>query len=175
MTVTYDPNIVGAIEALVDLMSGNGFAMTREPYAPNYRGLVDAIIDLKEGFPLYIPTDVGFKATAGEAINQGDAVYLDHTTGLAYKAIASGTEQQAHVIGFANQTQTTGNQIQLVTAGVIGLSGLTTGNHYFLSSSTPGAIVFTPPSGAGNYVTFLGQAASSTLFTIQLQPPIKLS
>ena len=158
MSTAYNEDIVGAIEVLVDLMSGNDFTMTREPYAPNYRGLVDALIDLKEGFPLYIPTDLGFKGLAGETINQGSAVYLDHSTGQLYKAIASGTEAQAHVIGFANQTKLAGELIQIVTAGLIA-----------------GAIVFNPPTGAGKYVIFVGQAASATQFVIQLEPPIKLS
>ena len=175
MSTAYNEDIVGAIEVLVDLMSGNDFAMTREPYAPNYRGLVDALIDLKEGFPLYIPTDLGFKGLAGETINQGSAVYLDHSTGQLYKAIASGTEAQAHVIGFANQTKLAGELIQIVTAGLIGLSSLSIGSHYYLSDSTAGAIVFNPPTGAGKYVTFVGQAASATQFVIQLEPPIKLS
>jgi Uncharacterized conserved protein (DUF2190) len=146
VTATYDANIVGAIEALVDLMSGNSFAMTREPYAPNYRGLVDAIIDLKEGFPVFVAPEVGFFATAGATINQGQAVYLDHSTGFAYPAIANTTEDQAHVAGFANQTQTSGNQIQILVAGILPTSGLSTGNHYYLSASTAGAITTTPPS-----------------------------
>jgi hypothetical protein len=175
VTATYDPNIVGAIEALVDLMSGNGFAMTREPYAPNYRGLVDAIIDLKEGFPTFVPVDLGFQVTAAETISQGSAVYLDQTTGQARNAIASGTESQSHVVGFANQTQTAGNLIQILVGGIIGLSGLTAGKYYYLSTSTSGGIMFNPPSGAGNHVTYVGQAVSSTQFSIQIQPPITLS
>ena len=175
MTATYDPNIVGAIEALVDLMSGNGFAMTREPYAPNYRGLVDAIIDLKEGFPVYVAPEVGFKTVAGTTINQGQAVYLDQTTGAAYPAVASGTENESHVIGFANETQTVGNQIQILVAGVFGLTGLDVGDYYYLSATTPGAITNVAPSGAGKYVVSVGQAVSSTRFSIQLEPTIKLS
>jgi hypothetical protein len=175
VTATYDPNIVGAIEALVDLMSGNGFAMTREPYAPNYRGLVDAIIDLKEGFPVFVPTTVGFKVTAGTTINQGQAVYLDQTTGSAYLASASGTENQSHVVGFANETKTTGNQIYILVAGVIGLTGLDTGDYYYLSDTTAGSITNVAPSGAGKYVVSVGQAVSSTKFSIQLEPTIKLS
>ena len=40
---SYEPNLEGAITVLVDLMTANGFALTRQPYAPNYRGLVDAV------------------------------------------------------------------------------------------------------------------------------------
>jgi hypothetical protein len=70
----YDPNIEGALAVLVDLMQGNGFAMTRSPYAPNYRGLVDALIDLKDGFPTFIPFRVGFDAVTFEDVTQGDAL-----------------------------------------------------------------------------------------------------
>jgi len=175
VTATYDPNIVGAIQALVDLMSGNGFAMTREPYAPNYRGLVDAIIDLKEGFPVFVAPEVGFSATAGVTITQGQPVYLNHSTGFAYPAIANSTEDIAHVAGFANQTQTSGNQIQILVAGTLPTSGLSVGSHYYLSASTTGAITTTPPSGAGKYVTYVGQAVTATKLSIQLTTPIKLS
>ena len=71
MATGYEPNIVGAIAVLVDLMRANGFTMTREPYEPNYRGLVDAIIDLKEGFPTFAPSRVGFDATTFEAVSDG--------------------------------------------------------------------------------------------------------
>ena len=63
MAVAYEPNIEGALQVLVDLMTGHGFTMTRAPYAPNYRGLVDALIDLKDGFPTFVPFRVGFDAT----------------------------------------------------------------------------------------------------------------
>ena len=51
MPSSYEPNIEGAIEILVDIMLAESVTMAREPYAPNFRGLVDALIDLKEGFP----------------------------------------------------------------------------------------------------------------------------
>ena len=175
MTATYDPNLVGAIEALVDLMSGNGFAMTREPYAPNYRGLVDAIIDLKEGFPVFVPTQLGFTAQAGENISQGQAVYIDHSTGFLYKAIASGTEDQAHVAGFANQTKTTGQFVAVLVAGILPTSGLDTGDYYYLSDVAAGSITNVAPSGAGKYVVPVGQAVTPTQLSIQLEPTIKLS
>ena len=61
-----EPNIEGAIKVLVDLLTSNGFTMTRSPYENNMRGLVDALIDLKEGFPTFAPLQVGFNATAFE-------------------------------------------------------------------------------------------------------------
>lgn len=175
MADTYNENIVGAIEVLVDLMSGNGFTMTREPYAPNYRGLVDALIDLKEGFPVFVPTQLGFNAQAGENISEGQAVYIDHTTGFLYKAIASGAEDQAHVAGFANQTKTTGQIVAVLVAGILATSGLDTGDYYYLSAASAGSITNVAPSGAGIYVVPIGQAVSATQLSIQLEPTIKLS
>ena len=48
MPSSYEANIEGAIEILVDIMLAESVTMAREPYAPNFRGLVDALIDLKE-------------------------------------------------------------------------------------------------------------------------------
>ena len=175
MTATYDENIVGAIEVLVDLMMGNGFVMSREPYAPNYRGLVDALIDLKEGFPVFVPTQLGFNAQAGENVSQGQAVYIDHSNGFVYKAIANGTEDQAHVAGFANQTKTTGQIVPVLIAGILPTSGLDVGDHYYLSASSAGSITNISPSGAGNYVVSVGQAVTPDHLSIQLEPTIKLS
>ena len=45
----YEPNIGGAVEILIDIMTANGFTLTRQPYDHNFGGLVEALIDLKEG------------------------------------------------------------------------------------------------------------------------------
>jgi hypothetical protein len=175
MTAAYNEDIVGAIEVLVDLMSGNGFVMTREPYAPNYRGLVDALIDLKEGFPVFVPSQIGFNAQAGESISQGQAVYINHTNGFVYRAFANGTEDQAHVAGFANQTKAAGQTVAILAAGILATSGLDVGDYYYLSDTSPGTITNVAPSGAGKYVVPVGQAVTAAQFSIQLEPTIKLS
>ena len=41
-----EPNIEGAIQVLVDILTANGFTKTRSPYETNFRGLVDALLDL---------------------------------------------------------------------------------------------------------------------------------
>ena len=150
MSTAYEPNIQGAIAVLRDLMIANSFTMTREPYEPNYRGLVDAVIDLKEGFPTFAPLQVGFDATAFEDVSENDALYMRTSDGRVGKAIASdGTAENAVVVGFANIAANTGETLQVVVAGVKTLSSLNAGDLYFLSASTAGAIVETPPSSAG--------------------------
>ena len=176
MATGYEPNIQGAISALRDLMIANNITKTREPYEPNYRGLVDIIVDLKEGFPSFAPAQVVFNAICFENVGDGDALYMRTSDGRVGKAIASdGTAENAVVDGFANIASNTGETLQVVVAGVKTLSSLNAGDLYFLSASTAGAIVETPPSSAGPAVVRVGEAGTTTKFAIQIEPPIKLS
>ena len=96
--------------------------------------------------------------------------------GRVGKAIASdGTAENAVVVGFANIAANTGETLQVVVAGVKTLSSLNAGDLYFLSASTAGDIVETPPSSAGQAVVRVGEAGTTTRFAIQIEPPIKLS
>jgi len=150
--------------------------MTREPYEPNYRGLCDAVIDLKEGFPSFAPLQVGFDATAFENVTEGDALYMRTSDGQVGKATAAdGTSEAATVVGFANATASANASVKVVVVGIKSMTSLDAGDLYFLSPSTAGAITLTPPSSAGQAVVRLGEAATSTSFAIQIEPPIKLS
>lgn len=176
MSTGYEPNIEGAITVLVDILTANAFALTRQPYEPNYRGLVDAIIDLKEGFPIFAPTRVGFDATTFENVVDGDAVYMRVVDGLVGKAsAANGTIENATVIGFADSAASTGNTVKVLVTGLKTMPfSVDEGVIYFLSAITPGAITTTPPSVAGQAVTRLGEGAPSDDFSIQIEPPILL-
>ena len=176
MATGYEPNIEGAITVLVDLMTGNSFTMTRSPYEPNFRGLTDAIIDLKEGFPTFAPAQVTFNAVAFENVTEGDALYMRTSDGKVGKASAAdGTIENAFVIGFANISALTGESLQVAVAGLKDISGLDAGDLFFLSATTAGAITATPPSSAGQAVVRIGEAATATKLSIQIEPPIKLS
>jgi len=176
MSTAYEPNIQGAIAVLRDLMIANSFTMTREPYEPNYRGLCDAVIDLKEGFPSFSPLQVSFDATAFENVTEGDALYMRTSDGQVGKATAAdGTSEAATVVGFANATASANASVKVVVVGIKSMTSLDAGDLYFLSPSTAGAITLTPPSSAGQAVVRLGEAATSTSFAIQIEPPIKLS
>ena len=176
MSTAYEPNIEGAIAVLRDLMIANNFTMTRQPYEPNYRGLVDAVIDVKEGFPNFAPLQVGFNATAFENVSEGEALYMRTSDGQVGKASAAdGTAENATVVGFANADATANSTVKVIVVGIKTISGLDAGDLYFLSPSTAGAITLTPPSSAGQAVVRLGEAATTTSFAIQIEPPIKLS
>ena len=172
---SYEPNLAGAITVLVDLMTANGFALTRQPYAPNYRGLVDAVIDLKEGFPTFSPIRVGFDATTFEAVSNKDALYMRSADGQVGKATAaSGSSEAANVVGFADSDKGSGETVKVIVVGIKTLSSLNAGDLFFLSDSSAGAITTTPPSGAGKAVTRVGEASTTTDFAIHIEPPVLL-
>lgn len=175
MATGYEPNIEGALAVLVDLMIGEGVTMAREPYAPNYRGLVDALIDLKEGFPVRTAGSLEIDLTAGETLVQGQAVYVSSADGEVYKAIASGTVDQATVLGFAKENKNGGQIISIQVGGVLSVSGLNEGEIYFLSAVSAGSITLTPPSTAGQFVTRVGEAGSTAQLCIKPEVPILLS
>ena len=170
-----EPNLEGAIKVLVDLLTANGFNMTRSPYTNNFRGLVDALLDLKEGFPTFAPFQVGFNATAFQDITDGDALFMRTSDGQVGKASAAdGTLENATVIGFANSTVSANSSVKVVVVGLKTLSSLNPGDLFFLSDSTAGAITTTPPSGAGKAVTRVGEASTATDFAIHIEPPVLL-
>ena len=170
-----EPNIEGAIKVLVDLLTANGFTMTRSPYENNMRGLVDALIDLIEGFPTFAPLQVGFNATAFESVSDGDALFMRTSDGQVGKAsAANGTLENATVVGFANSAALANETVKVIVVGLKTLSSLNAGDLFFLSDSTAGAITTTPPSGAGKAVTRVGEASTTTDFAIQIEPPILL-
>jgi hypothetical protein len=175
MSTGYDPNIEGAITVLVDLMSGLSLAMPRSPYAANYRGLVDALIDLKEGLPSRVGNLAYTALVAGEALTSGNAVYVDTATGRAFKAVANQTLEKATVIGFAQENVSLGVTTNILLAGALVTTGLTTGAFYFLSANSAGSVTATPPSTAGQFVTRVGEAGSSTNLAVRPEPPILLS
>ena len=176
MATGYEPNVEGAIAVLVDLMTANNFTMTRQPYEPNYRGLVDAVIDVKDGFPVFSPTRVGFDVATFEAVADGDALYMRSSDGKVGKAsAANGALENAHVVGFADAAASSGNEVKVLVAGMKTMSSIDAGDLYFLSASSAGSIVTTPPTAAGHYVTRVGEAGSTGQFIVKVEPPIELS
>ena len=176
MATGYEPNIEGAITVIIDLLDANGFAKTRQPYEPNYRGLVDALIDVKEGFPVFSPTRVSFDATAFENVTEGQALYMRASDGQVGKASAAdGALENATVIGLADANTSATGTCKVVIAGVKTMpSTVDPGDVYYLSPTTAGAITTTPPSASGQAVTRVGEGATTAIFSIQIEPPVKL-
>lgn len=146
-----------------------------EPYAPNNQGLTEALIDLKStmaGKTVY--SVAGFIALGFEDVTQGEALYSRMSDGKVGRAIANDTEDKATVVGFAQTSKSVGQEVRVLVVGLLPTSGLDAGDIYYLSAATPGLITTVPPSTAGQYVTRVGEAASSAELIIQVEPPILL-
>ena len=147
-----------------------------EPYAPNAQGLTEALIDLKStmaGRTVYAVA--GFIAEGFENVTQGDALYSRTSDGKVGRAIANDTLDKATVVGFAKTTKTAGQQVRVLIVGLLAGSGYDAGDVYYLSDASAGGITTTPPSTAGRYITRVGEAASTSEFIIQIEPPILIS
>ena len=146
------------------------------PYAPNAQGLTEAIIDLKSTMPSQTVFKVtGYKAIAFENVSQGDAVYSRASDGQIGKAIANSTLDKAIVAGVAETTKSAGQEVRVIVSGIVSTSGLDLGDQYYLSAASAGAIVKTPPSTAGQYISRIGEAGSTGQLIIRSEPPILLS
>jgi hypothetical protein len=97
--------------------------------------------------------------TAGENLTANDSVYLKESDQRWYKTDADLTATfDGLKRGIAVSTQTTGNTLSILIAGIqTGFVGLTAGAKYY-ASNTAGAISSTP----GTYTVFVGTALSTT-------------
>ena len=146
------------------------------PYQPNAQGLTEVLIDLKSTMPSQTVFKVtGYKAIAFENVSQGDAVYSRASDGQIGKAIANSTLDKAIVAGVAETTKPAGQEVRVIVSGIVSTSGLDLGDQYYLSAASAGAIVKTPPSTAGQYISRIGEAGSTGQLIIRAEPPILLS
>ena len=146
------------------------------PYQPNAQGLTEVLIDLKSTMPSQTVFKVtGYETTCFEDVVQGQVLYSRASDGQVGKAIASDTLDKATVAGVAETTKSAGQSLKVIVAGIVATSGLDLGDQYYLSAASAGAIVKTPPSSAGQYVSRIGEAGSTGQLIIRIEPPILLS
>jgi hypothetical protein len=119
---------------------------------------------------------VDIAATAGETLAATDVVYLADgtggtTAGRWYKTDADNTYSSggASLVGIAQAAIATGSSGTVRVAGrATGMTGLTSGESYFISA-TAGALTLTPPAAATSQ-RFLGAADSTTTFVLHGNP-----
>ena len=146
------------------------------PYSANAEGFTQALIDLKSTMPSQTVFKVtGYETTCFEDVVQGQVLYSRASDGQVGKAIASDTLDKATVAGVAETTKSAGQSLKVIVAGIVATSGLDLGDQYYLSAASAGAIVKTPPSSAGQYVSRIGEAGSTGQLIIRIEPPILLS
>lgn len=99
--------------------------------------------------------------TASEALAANDIVSVWNSSGAKVRK-ANATDSTKIGIGFVDAAVSSSASATVKFAGIIsGLSGLTIGADYFLST-TGGGITTTPPSASGNIVQKIGTALSAT-------------
>ena len=147
-----------------------------QPYAGNVEGLVAALEDFRQTMPNPIVFKVvGYQAEAFENVSQGDAIYSRASDGKVGKALANGTLDQATVAGFAETTKSAGQTVRAIVSGQVASSQtLDAGDLFFLSNTTAGRIIKNPPTTAGQYVTFIGEAANTVELIVRIKRPILL-
>lgn len=145
------------------------------PYAPNFVGLNGVLLDLKATMAdRTVYSVAGFGAEAFEDVTQGAALYARASDGKVGLANASGTRDEATVVGFAQTAKNAGEEVRCLVVGILALSGLDAGEPMFLATSD-GAITKTPPTTNGHFVVRVGEAATTANLAIQIEPPILLS
>lgn len=104
-------------------------------------------------------TDTVTQASHGFVV--GDVLWIDSLDG-AYKKAKADSANTAEVVGIVSKVVSI-NAFELTLSGeVSGLSGLITGENYFLSAATAGAITAIEPSVVGQVSLPLGTASSAT-------------
>ena len=113
-----------------------------------------------------MPTGIGADAMsmpASENLAGGDFVNVWDDAGTASARKADATAAGKEADGFVLDAVASGQPATVFFEGRnSGLTGLTVGARYYLSTTTPGAAAETPPAGTGNVVQFLGRATSPT-------------
>jgi len=101
--------------------------------------------------------DSVYTCTATESI--GDAVYISGADNVRQADASSTSTMPAIGIIVAKPSST---QCLVRTKGIVkGLSGLTAGSRYFISTAA-GGITATAPTGSGEVVQYIGVAKSTT-------------
>lgn len=105
--------------------------------------------------------------TAGNTVAVGDMCYVV-AAGTISSALATAIGTIAQ--GYATDGGAAGTPATIVFSGInAGVSGLTAGVEYYLSSATPGAITATPPSTPTEIVQPIGFATSATSLVFNRQ------
>jgi len=112
---------------------------------------------------------------ASEALSAGNLVNVWDDSGTLKIRKADATTAGKEANGYVLASVSSGaSGVTYFEQVITGLSSLTLGAVYYLST-TAGGITTTPPSGSGNVVQRIGRAISATEVLFQPQEPITLA
>lgn len=127
-----------------------------------------------------MPAGVGAETrsvVSSENLSAGDLVNLYNNAGTlnARKADGSAAGKPADGFVLAGVTSPAAATVYLEEAPITGLSGFTPGADVFLSTTTPGAVTASVPSGTGKVAQTVGKALSATEVMFRRGQPITLA
>lgn len=159
----------GRIKEFLGITSSAGAGDADKIIATNASGKLDET---------FLPSGVGaeiYVVVASEALGAGDYVNIWNDAGTAKARLADASDPAKEANGFVLAAVSLGNNATVYQNDENNqVSGMTPGTAQYLSASTPGGIVETPPSGSGNIVQYLGKAASATALETNIARPIEL-
>jgi len=121
--------------------------------------------------PTMLPVSDVKNLPSGENLTAGDFVYVD-SSGDVRKA--SGAAAGNPSIGYVRDSVVSPANVNIYFEGVnASLAGLTTGDEYFLSDTTPGGVTNTAPVGANKIIQSIGNAISATEIVFEPARPVK--
>jgi len=131
------------------------------------KAYVDSVV---AGGTVSFDQQVASGQTSGEALTSRDAVYFKEADAKWYKTDADATATSTGVrFGIALATVGSNATVQIAISGpVSGLSGLTAGSKYYVSS-TAGSITATAPTAPATE-SFIGWALSTTVLLLNTVP-----
>lgn len=104
---------------------------------------------------------------AGEAVTQGQPVYLNSSDGKYYKCDANAAGKQ-NANGIALTPASTDGYFQMVVSGAMNLGATLTVGQVYVVSATAGGIAPYGDLTTGHTVTILGVATTAALITIDI-------
>lgn len=110
---------------------------------------------------------IGTDFTASENLDAGDLVNIWNDSGTPKARLADASADKP-ADGFVLADVTSGDPATVYSQGLNNeVAGLTPGDAYWLSSTVPGGLQTTPPTGSGEMVQRVGKAFSATVLDFQ--------
>ena len=142
----------------------------RGPDHPQQQAYQDTVADYSTTSPDGDNVKEDVPCDASVAV--GDVVRMNGTT--AVRAVATSfANSNAVGIVISKPTATTCDIAVCGPVTLGALSPLDTGEQYFLSDTTSGALTDTPPTTSGNYVIRIGNAINNTTITLKIERVVK--
>lgn len=169
MADKYLYNNAGTITEREGLQSSAGAGDAGKIPALDSAGLIDSSM-----MPVGIGADT-VSAVASENLAAGDLVNVWNDSGTVKIRKADATSAGKEASGYVlSSVSSSASATVYLEQKVTGLTGLTAGAVYYLST-TAGGVTSTAPSSSGNVVQRIGRAASTTVLIFQPGPPVVLA